>query len=53
MIIVGGTDVDDVDVGVVDEVFGFGNEFGDALFCTPIFEHFGVDIATGNEFGMF
>ena len=53
MIVVGGADVDDVDVGVVDQILGIVDEFGDALFFAPAFEDVGVDVASCNEFGMF
>ena len=50
---VGGGDVDDVDVGVVEEVRRVGRELRDFVLLAPAFEDGFVNVAPGDQFGMF
>ena len=52
VVVIGGADVDDVDVGVFEEIIDVGVAFGDVEVVCPTFEYVGVDVAAGDEVGV-
>ena len=49
MVHIGGTDVDDVDVGVTQNLSEVGGGMADAVIGRPFFECFGVNISTSHD----
>ena len=53
VVVIGRADIDDVDIGILKQHIGIGDEFLNAVFFAPFFEHLRIDIAACHQIGMF